>query len=51
MDLSKPLSSLIYNGPLFILGIFCLFFRKQEYTRLQIITDPALGSTLADALY
>jgi hypothetical protein len=37
LDLSKPLFSLIYNGPLFILGIFWLFFRKQEYRRLQII--------------
>ena len=37
MDLSEPLFSLIYNGPLFILAGFWLFFRKQEYSRPQII--------------
>jgi hypothetical protein len=37
MDISKPLFSLIYNGPLFILAIFWIFFLKQEYRRLQII--------------
>lgn len=34
---SKALFSLMYNGPLFILGIFWLFFRKQEYRRLRIL--------------
>jgi hypothetical protein len=29
--------SLAYNGPLFILGIFWIFFRIQEYRRLQIL--------------
>src|ERR1051325_3129031 len=29
--------SLIYNGPLFILGIFWLCFRTQEYRRLRIL--------------
>ena len=37
MGLSKELFSLIYNGPLFILAIFWLFFRKGEYRRLQIL--------------
>ena len=37
MDLSTPLFSLIYNGPLFILGACWLFFRAHEYRRLQII--------------
>jgi hypothetical protein len=37
MESSKTLFSLMYHGPLFILGIFWLFFRKQEYRRLQII--------------
>jgi hypothetical protein len=27
----------MYNGPLFILAIFWLFFRKQEYRSLQIL--------------
>lgn len=47
MDLSKPLFSLIYNGPLFILCIFWLFFRTHHYRRLQIIralTDLAVLS-------
>ena len=29
--------SLAYNGPLFILGTFWIFFRAQEYRRLQIL--------------
>jgi len=29
--------SLIYNGPLFILGMFWLYFRLQEYRRLRIV--------------
>ena len=33
---SKALFSLMYNGPLFILGIFWIFFRIQEYRRLRI---------------
>ena len=33
---SKALFSLMYNGPLFILGIFWIFFRAQEYRRLRI---------------
>ena len=28
--MESSLFSLMYNGPLFILGIFWLFFRKQE---------------------
>ena len=36
MESSKAIFSLIYNGPLFILGFFWLFFRQQEYRRLQI---------------
>jgi hypothetical protein len=35
--MSKELFSLLYNGPLFILGFFWLFFRAQEYRRLQIL--------------
>lgn len=34
---SKELFSLIYNGPLFILAIFWLFFRAQEYRSLRIL--------------
>ena len=34
---SKALFSLLYNGPLFILGIFWIFFRTQEYRRLRIL--------------
>ena len=48
MELSKSLFSLLYNGPLFILGIFWLFFRKREYRRLQILRvliDIAVLST------
>ena len=37
MDLSKPLFSLIYNGPLFILCAFWLYFRTHEYRRLLIL--------------
>lgn len=37
MELSESLFSLLYNGPLFILGIFWLFFRQQEYRRLQML--------------
>lgn len=37
MESSKTLFSLIYNGPLFILGFFWLFFRREEYRRLQIL--------------
>jgi hypothetical protein len=37
MESSKALFSLIYNGPLFILGLFWLFFRTEEYRRLQIL--------------
>ena len=37
MDLSKPLFSLIYNVPLFIMGFFWIFFRTQEYRRLQVL--------------
>lgn len=37
MESSKELFSLMYSGPVFILGIFWLFFRKHEYKRLQII--------------
>ena len=37
MESSKALFSLLYNGPLFILAIFWLFFRKQEYRSLQIL--------------
>ena len=29
--------SLIYNGPLFILGVFWLYFRTQEFRRLRIL--------------
>ncbi|MCA1579228.1 MAG: hypothetical protein LC794_17910 [Acidobacteria bacterium] len=35
--MSKELFSLLYNGPLFILGFFWLFFRTDEYRRLQIL--------------
>ena len=28
---------LMYNGPLFLLGIFWLFFHKEEYRRLQVL--------------
>ena len=34
---SNALFSLMYNGPLFILGIFWIFFRTQEYGRLRIL--------------
>ena len=34
---SKALFSLTYNGPLFVLGFFWLFFRTQEYRRFQIL--------------
>jgi hypothetical protein len=37
MDKSNQLFSLIYNGPLFILAIFWIFFRIQEYRRLRIL--------------
>ena len=37
MEPSKALFSLIYNGPLFILGAFWLFFRTEEYRRFQIL--------------
>ena len=37
MESSKTLFSLLYNGPLFILGFFWLFFRTEEYRRLQIL--------------
>ena len=35
--MSKTLFSVLYNGPLFILGFFWLCFRKQEYRRFQIL--------------
>jgi hypothetical protein len=35
--MSNALFSLLYNGPLFILGFFWLFFRTEEYKRLQIL--------------
>ena len=34
---SKALFSLMYNGPLFILGTFWLFFRTQVYRRFQML--------------
>jgi hypothetical protein len=34
---STALFSLLYNGPLFILGFFWLFFRTQEFRRLRIL--------------
>jgi hypothetical protein len=34
---STALFSLLYNGPLFILGFFWLFLRMQEYRRLRIL--------------
>ena len=34
---SKALFSLMYNGPLFILGFFWIFFRTQEYRSLRIL--------------
>lgn len=37
MDKSDAVFSLIYNGPLFILGFFWIYFRAQEYRRLQVI--------------
>jgi hypothetical protein len=37
MESSKALFSLLYNGPLFILGLFWLFFRTEEYRRFQIL--------------
>ena len=37
MESSKALFSLIYNGPLFVLGFLWVFFRQQEYRRLQIV--------------
>ncbi|HZI87550.1 MAG TPA: hypothetical protein VFD48_12000 [Pyrinomonadaceae bacterium] len=37
MASSDALFSLLYNGPLFILGLFWLFFRKDEYRRFQIL--------------
>lgn len=37
MDKSNQLFSLMYNGPLFILAVFWLFFRIQEYRRLRIL--------------
>jgi hypothetical protein len=37
MRSSTALFSLLYNGPLFILGIFWLFFRTEEYRRLRIL--------------
>ena len=37
MESSKELFSLMYQGPLFIMGIFWVFFRKEEYRRLQIL--------------
>src|SRR5687768_14040376 len=37
MEPSKALLSLMYNGPLFILGAFWLFFRTEEYSRFQIL--------------
>ena len=35
--MSKELFSLLYSGPLFILGVFWIFFRTEEYRRLQIV--------------
>lgn len=37
MDKSDSLFSLMYNGPIFMLGFFWIFFRAREYRRLQII--------------
>ena len=37
MQSSTALFTLLYNGPLFILGIFWLFFRTQEYRRLRVL--------------
>ena len=37
MESSKAMFSLMYNGPLFILGIFWLFLRKEEYRRFQVL--------------
>jgi hypothetical protein len=34
---STALFSLMYNGPLFILAIFWIFFRTQDYRRLRIL--------------
>lgn len=34
---STELFWLMYNGPLYILGIFWIFFRIQEYRRLRIL--------------
>jgi len=34
---STALFSLMYNGPLFILAIFWIFFRTREYRRLRIL--------------
>ena len=37
MESSQALFSLMYSGPLFILGAFWLFFRKEEYRRFQFL--------------
>ena len=47
MDKSNELFSLIYNGPLFILAVFWMFFRIQEYRRLRmlpVLLDIAVAS-------
>ena len=37
MKSSTALFTLLYSGPLFILGAFWIFFRQQEYRSLQIL--------------
>jgi hypothetical protein len=37
MESSQALFSLVYSGPLFILGAFWLFFHREEYRRLQLL--------------
>ena len=37
MEISTTSFGVMYNGPLFILGFFWFYFRKDEYRRLQII--------------
>ena len=47
MDKSNELFSLIYNGPLFILAVFWMLFRIQEYRRsriLPVLLDIAVAS-------